>query len=163
MIVKLEPNLEQIEKGWKTKKDRKVVLDHVHGIKLTEDFNHAYLQNTNIYVALGIFKGYEDIRVQPKLEDYGYALTGEAIKKYVLSNFGDSDPTEYMLEISVMPFDYEKYYKNGSYIDLDGNDTGNDFFDQPDYKELEKKAELPGYWISFTVLKLRPDNKEEEK
>lgn len=103
-------------------------------------------RNANCHIFA--FKGYENYRAS--LLDYGYADTEAAVEKYLQDYIDDPDP--YFVEVSLMNMDYDKYYKNGSYINEDGIDTGEDYWDIE--FETEPKQEHEGYWVKFAVYRL---------
>lgn len=111
---------------------------------------HPVNANCHIYA----FKGYENYRA--KLLEYGYADTEAAVEKY-LQDYKDDDTTQYFVEIGLMDMDYDKYYKNGSYINEDGIDTGEDYWDIE--FETEPKQEYEGKWVKFSIYELVPKNK----
>lgn len=94
------------------------------------------------------FKGYEKYRAS--LLDYGYADTEAAVEKYLQNYIDDPDP--YFVELGLMSMDYEKYYKNGSYINEDGVDTGEDYYDIE--FETEPTQQYEGEWVKFSVYRL---------
>ena len=54
-----------------------------------------------------------------------------------------------------MSMDYEKYYKNGTYINKDGIDTGADYYNYIDeHPEMKVPQEIENKWICFTIRKL---------
>ena len=78
------------------------------------------------------------------------ADTEAAVEKYLQDYIDDPDP--YFVELGLMSMDYEKYYKNGSYINEDGVDTGGDYYDI----EFETKPtqQYEGEWVTFAVYRL---------
>ena len=94
------------------------------------------------------FKGYEKYRAS--LLDYGYADTEAAVEKYLQDYIDDPDP--YFVELGLMSLDYEKYYKNGTYINEDGVDTGEDYYDIE--FETEPTQQYEGEWVKFAVYRL---------
>jgi hypothetical protein len=83
--------------------------------------------------------------------DYGYADTEAAIEKY-LQQYIDEPNELYFVEIGLMCMDYDKYYKNGSYINEDGEDTEMDYWDYwDDDSENKPTQEYEGNWVTFTV------------
>ena len=100
------------------------------------------------------FKGYEDWN-QPMIVDYGYGLTCAAVEKYILDTYGDSNPDKFMVEIGLMSFDYEKPWKFGTYVDLDGNQTDHDFEEYPEIVQgnygTEEDAEVEGHFIRYSI------------
>ena len=90
--------------------------------------------------------------------DTGYGLTFDSIAKYLKDNYGDNNPEEYFITWEPIPMDYEKIYKCGSYVNLDGENTWDDFYYvEPDFENLEKKADIKGNFIAFNVFHLKID------
>ena len=82
--------------------------------------------------------------------DYGYADTEAAVEKYLQNYIDDPDP--YFVEVGLMSMDYDGYYKNGSYINEDGVDTGEDYYDIE--FETEPTQQYEGEWVKFSVYRL---------
>ena len=112
---------------------------------------HPCNANCHIYA----FKGYENHRAI--LLDYGYADTEAAVEKY-LQQYIDEPNELYFVELGLMSMDYEKYYKNGSYINEDGEDTMMDYWDYWDDSENEHTQEYEGNWVKFSVYILEHKN-----
>lgn len=108
----------------------------------------AYHDNANCL--LSCFDGYEDWH-QPHIVDYGYALTPEAVEKYILANYGDNNPNKYFIEVGLMSFDHEKPWKQGTYIDKDGNNTQEDYYDVEGIEEEMKHPYIDNRFITFSV------------
>lgn len=106
---------------------------------------HPINANNHIFA----FKGYENYYTC--LLDYGYADTEVAVEKY-LQSYKDDPETEYFVELGLMSMDYDKYYKNGSYINEDGVDTGEDYYNI-DF-EVEPTQEYEDKWVTFAIHKL---------
>ena len=141
------PKLEFTAESWPEEYRAEVVeaLDKHFDINGNEDIRcHPHNANGHIYA----FKGYENYRAS--LLDYGYADTEAAVEKYIQDYIDDPDP--YFVEVGLMNMDYEKYYKNGTYINEDGIDTGRDYWDIE--FETEPKQEHEGYWVKFAVYRL---------
>lgn len=123
-------------------------VKRMKGFNLTDNL-HCYPMNTNCFNFV-----YEEIPAgsrQPRLIDYGYAATSEAIEKYILPLYGDSDPQYYMVEINLIPKDYEKIYKEGTYINLKGEKTNRDWDDVEGIDEELKHLEVEGKFIGFGI------------
>ena len=141
------PKLEFTAEIWPEEYRAEVVenLDKHFDLNGNEDIRcHPHNANCHIYA----FKGYENYRYS--LLDYGYADTEAAVEKYIQDYIDDPDP--YFVEVGLMSMDYEKYYKNGSYINEDGEDTDKDYWDIQ--FETEPKQEHEGYWVKFAVFRL---------
>ena len=141
------PKLEFTAESWPEEYRAEVVeaLDKHFDLNGNEDIRcHPHNANGHIYA----FKGYENYRAS--LLDYGYADTEAAVEKYIQDYIDDPDP--YFVEVGLMNMDYEKYYKNGTYINEDGIDTGRDYWDIE--FETEPKQEHEGYWVKFAVYRL---------
>jgi hypothetical protein len=142
------PKLEFTAESWPEEYRAEVVeaLDKHFDLNGNEDIRcHPHNANGHIYA----FKGYENYRAT--LLDYGYADTEAAIEKY-LQQYIDEPNELYFVEIGLMCMDYDKYYKNGSYINEDGEDTEMDYWDYwDDDSENKPTQEYEGNWVTFTV------------
>ena len=105
-------------------------------------------RNANCHIFA--FKGYENYRAS--LLDYGYADTEAAVEKYIQDYIEDPDP--YFVEVGLMSMDYDGYYKNGSYINEDGEDTSMDYWDYWGDSDNEPTQEYEGNWVKFSVYRL---------
>ena len=115
----------------------------------------CYPRNANCHFSA--YKGYENSVAL--ILDYGYADTEAAIEKY-LQQYINDPVNEYFIELGLMSKDYEKYYKNGTYINADGFDTGEDFYDIYD-GDFEPETQYENYWVSFTIFIIeRNDNRD---
>lgn len=149
---KLELNLELWEE-----KDREEVQNTLGECYALNGNKHiiCYPKNANCHI--NAYKGYENCCAL--IYEYGYADTEAAIEKYV-QQYIDDPNNEYFIEIGLMSKDYEKYYKNGTYIDENGIDTGEDFYDI--YTDgFEPEAQYENSWVVVTIFKIeRNDNRD---
>ena len=74
------------------------------------------------------------------------------VEKY-LKQYVDDTERNYFVEVGIMSKDYENYYKNGTYINADGVDTGEDFYDIYDEGE-EPKTDYENAWVTVTVFEI---------
>jgi hypothetical protein len=89
--------------------------------------------------------------------EYGFALTVEAVEKYILDNYGDKEGT-YIVEVGIIPFDLENLYKWGTYVNLKGEMTyDEEFNDVASVEEANKVATRPDYYIDFSVFEIKKD------
>lgn len=135
-----------------------------HREEVTKTFNKQFALNGNKDIMchprnanchIFAFKGYENYRTS--LLDYGYADTEAAVEKY-LQQYIDEPNELYFIELGLMSMDYDKYYKNGSYINEDGEDTEMDYWDYWDNSDDKPTQEYEGSWVKFTVYILEPKN-----
>ena len=106
----------------------------------------CYPRNANCHFSA--YKGYENSVAL--ILDYGYADTEAAIEKY-LQQYINDPVNEYFIELGLMSKDYEKYYKNGTYINAEGFDTGEDFYDIYD-GDFEPESQYENSWVTFTIF-----------
>ena len=147
------PKLEFTAEIWPEEYRAEVVenLDKHFDLNGNEDIRcHPHNANCHIYA----FKGYENYRYS--LLDYGYADTEAAVEKYIQDYIDDPDP--YFVELGLMSMEYDGYYKNGSYINEDGEDTAMDYWDYWGDSENEPTQEYEGYWVKFSVYILEHKN-----
>jgi hypothetical protein len=148
------PKLEFTAESWSEEYREEVTkaFDKQYTLNGNDDIIcHPRNANCHIYA----FKGYENHRAT--LLDYGYADTEAAVEKY-LQTYIDEPNESYFVEIGLMSMDYEKYYKNGSYINEDGEDTMMDYWDYWDDSENEPTQEYEGNWVKFAVYILEQKN-----
>lgn len=150
MIPKLKLNLE----NWKPelRENLKKTLDINIIINGNKDLI-AHKINTNCHIQC--YYGCENVTAI--LDEYGYADTEAAIEKY-LKQYMDDPEHNYLIEVGLMRKDYEKYYKYGSYINADGVDTGEDFYDLYNTDD-EPKTDYENSWITVAVYELVEHNK----
>ena len=141
------PKLEFTAESWPEEYREEVIktLDRHYILNGNENIV-CHPNNANCHIFA--FKGYE--KYGASLLDYGYADTEAAVEKYQQNYIDDPDP--YFVELGLMSMDYEKYYKNGSYINEDGVDTGEDYYDIE--FETEPTQQYEGEWVKFSVYRL---------
>lgn len=145
MIPKLKLNLE----NWapEHREDAKRVLDVDITINGNKDII-CHKRNANCHIEC--YHGCE--KCKALIYEYGYADTEAAIEKY-LKQYIDDKEHNYFVEVGIMSKDYEKYYKNGTYIDANGIDTGEDFYELYDVDE-EPKTDYENAWVTVTIFKI---------
>lgn len=129
---------------------------------VTENCDVVYADNSNVplytcddsWVKMGVFNEYKQILPISEFYEYGYCDTEDALLKYLQSYVDDKD-NNYFVTIGTMSMDYEKYYKNGTYINKDGVDTKKDYYDYIDeHPQMEVEQDFENKWITFTICKL---------
>lgn len=159
MIPKLTLDKRSINKNWKDKEDRNWVKKFCEEVGLCIDTqNRIYKKPISIYkcdsnwVELGVFKEFKKAERLPI--DYGYCDREEDLEKYLKSYVEDKN-NNFLVCFGFMNMDYEKYYKNGSYIDKDGNNTKEDYYYWiNEHQEDKNRQQFPNKWISFAIFKL---------
>ena len=87
---------------------------------------------------------------------YGYCDTEDALIKYLKKFIDDND--SWFTSVNLMSMDYEKYYKNGTYINKDGIDTNKDYYDYIDeHPDMEVSKDYDNNWIHFVIYRLLKD------
>ena len=148
MIPLLNVDKEYIDANWETKESADWVKDFCEVI-LAGDEIPVYKCDDS-WVRLGVFVEYKDVERMSEFSDYGYCDTEEALVKYLRKY--DVEAGDYFVEIGGLDMDYEKYYKFGSYINKDGEDTGMDYYDYIDeHPEMKVEQDVKGRWIRFCV------------
>ena len=145
MIPKLKLNLDL----WtpEHREDAKRALDVDITINDNKDII-CHKRNANCHIEC--YHGCENCKAL--IYEYGYADTEAAIEKY-LKQYADDPERNYFIEVGLMNKDYENYYKNGTYINADGVDTGEDFYDIYD-GDYEPETEYENAWVTVTVYEL---------
>ena len=94
------------------------------------------------------------------LIEYGYADDEASIEKY-LKNYIDDPNNEYFIEIGLMSLDYDKFYKNGYYINENGEDTGSDYWGFYSEDHLKGKRQYENCWVTFSIYEIKNNNDEQ--
>lgn len=134
------------------REEAELVLGRYFILNKNEDI-WVYPRNFNCHIESYI--GCENCRAY--LLDYGYADTEAAIEKYLQRYIDDLD-NKYFVEVGLMEKDYEKYYKDGPYINSDGIDTGQDFYDIYTNTEDEPETEYENSWVTVTIYIIKEKN-----
>jgi hypothetical protein len=141
---------------WKDENDRENIRKKLS--TLIEEFDiPVYCEGTEYF--LNCFKGYENAPSVTIPEDYGYGLTFKALNKYLKNHYGEYNRNEYIITVGMIPIDYDKIYKCGEYIDLNGNNTGDDYYNTPDFDPSNpndsSKADIENNFLSYQVFLLK--------
>ena len=107
-----------------------------------------------VFLIYGKFSDYEYENVLFDLEECGYGLTSESIEKYLNSLEYATDNDKYVVTAELIPYNYEKLYKRGCFVNLNGEQTNKQIQEMPDYKELVKHCEIEGKVIQFRIEKM---------
>lgn len=155
MIPRLTIDEESVYKNWEGNEDSiEWVKDHCDVIFATNSDIPLYGCDNN-WVNMEVFKEYKKVCPLSECHIYGYCDTEESLVKY-LQPFVNDKENNYFVEISGMSMDYEKYYKNGSYINKDGVDTETDYYEYIDeHPEMKVEQDFKNTWIHFTIYKLQ--------
>lgn len=150
MIPVLTVDEKYIDTQWKNKDNAEWVKTVCTTIELF-DGTPVY-KCDDFFVQMKVFNEWKD--TERTFFEYGYCDTEDALVKY-LKKYKDDPDNPYFVKIGGMDMDYEKYYKNGSYINKDGVDTESDYYDYIDeHPEMEVKQDVEGKWITFNIYKL---------
>ena len=114
----------------------------------------VYFHNSNSF--LWCYRGLENMKCfneeYPDFEnipiDFGFGVTFESIAKYLKENYVN-DLEKYFITCYRAPLDYEKPWKLGSYINLDGENTEDCICPIEDIKKADED-----FFISFNVFHL---------
>ena len=154
MIPELTLDLEVIKKGWKKKEDQDFVKKTCEAVTLgeLEKGIPVYLCDDS-WIGLGVYKESKKVVPVPEFFEYGYCDTQEALIKYLRPYIESQEA--YFVSTHLLSRDNEKYYKHGSYINKDGQDTGNDYWDWVDeHPEDEDLQEWEDSWLAFSINKI---------
>lgn len=153
MIPELVIDKEFIKENWNTPEAAEEtikLLDQCVGLKGS---NFPVYMFQDMWFKMNVFKNFKQI--EESLCDYGYADTEESLVKF-LQTFADDKENNYFVYVDLMSMDYEKYYKNGSYINKDGVDTEMDYYDYIDeHPEMEVPQDFENQWIHFAITKIK--------
>jgi hypothetical protein len=153
MIPLLTVDKEYIDANWETKESADWVKDFCEVI-LAGDEIPVYKCDDS-WVRLGVFVEYKDVERMSEFSEYGYCDTEDALVKFLRTYDIDKD-NMYFVEIGGLDMDYEKYYKFGSYINKDGEDTGMDYYNYIDENpDMKVDQDVKGKWIRFCIYRLK--------
>ena len=153
MIPLLTVDKEYIDSNWESKESADWVKDYCKVI-LAGDEIPVYRCDDN-WVRMGVFVEYKDVERVHIFSEYGYCDTEESLVKY-LRKYMEDEENDYFVEVGGMSMDWEKYYKNGSYINKDGVDTGRDYYDYIDENpDMKIDQDVEGRWFTFVIYKLK--------
>ena len=151
MIPKLTINEGKIDEIWKEKEFSDYVKEALNPI-LLNDGTEVYMYYAD-FIDFGVFNEFNSLKPISEFYNYGYCDTEDALIRYLEQYKKDSE--NYIVFLSFMSMDYEKYYKNGTYINKDGTDTREDYYYYIDeHPEMKVPQEIENKWICFTIRKL---------
>lgn len=155
MIPLLTIDEESVRKNWDNNEEFiKDVMDFCNVIITKNKSIPVYLCDDN-WVNMEVFKECKKTYHTSDFFEFGYCDTEDALEKY-LQSYVDDKENSYFVQITGMSIDYEKYYKNGSYINKDGIDTGVDYYEYIDeHPDMKVDQDIEGTWIQFTIYKLK--------
>lgn len=160
MIPQLKINI-NVMKDW-TDDQRETVYKFVTPIKDLLPY-YSYGEFAEFCVKEGLFEGFN---CSVMTHNYGYANTRESIKKY-LKQFDDDTTKNYLVVLNIMDREYEKYYKNGSYINHEGIDTETDYWryveNHPEEENfIDTDCKKDNFWITFVLYEISNDYKDDK-
>lgn len=162
MIPRLTLDIEKINKYWPKKEDNDWALKYYGDCALglsqdqckeSEAFGYIPIfRCDNDAIKVGIYK--ESNQVLDSLLDYGYCDTEEALEKYLQTYFQDPDHY-YFINFGFMPLDYEKPWKMGSYVNKDGIDTEDGYWNWIETHPADKgMQQFPGLFITYAISEI---------
>lgn len=155
MIPILTIDMESVIKNWEGKEDSIEWVKRYCGVVNAKNSNiPLYLCDEN-WINMGVFNEFKKTFPTSECFIYGYCDTEDSLVKYLQQYVVDKE-NNYFVHIGFMDMDYEKYYKNGSYINKDGIDTEEDYYSYIDeHPEMEIEQDYENKWITFTITKLK--------
>jgi hypothetical protein len=153
MIPLLTIDEKSVESQWTEKANADWVKNFCDVILVGDEI--PVYQCDDSWVRLGVFAEYKDVERMSVFSKYGYCDTEEALVKFLREYDVDKD-NMYFVEIGGLDMNYEKYYKFGGYINKDGEDTGEDYYNYIDeHPEMKVEQDVKGKWIRFCIHKLK--------
>ena len=155
MIPKLTIDKESITETWEGKEDSIEFVMNLCDVVYADNNDIPLYTCDESFVDMGVFKEFKKVCPISECFIYGYCDTEDALIKY-LQKFVDDKENNYFVNIGGMSMDYEKYYKNGSYINKDGVDTETDYYVYiGEHPEMYVKQDIENKWITFNIFKLK--------
>ena len=153
MIPLLTVDKKYIDTAWESKEGADWAKDYCGVIMAGEEI--PVYQCDDYWVKMGVFVEYKDLESVNEFLEYGYCDTEESLVKY-LRRYMEDGESDYFVVIGGLGMDNEKYYKFGSYVNKDGEDTGMDYYDYIDKNPgMKVEQDVKGRWIRFCVYKLK--------
>lgn len=155
MLPEFTLDIESIEKNWDSKESQDYVKKICEAASLGDIEDGIPVYNCDdTWFNMGVYKEAKKLTSITDYFEYGYCDNEESLKKY-LQPLIEEENTRYYVCVHLMSMDYEKYYKNGSYINKDGVDTGDDYWYYIDeHPEMEIDQEWENNWLAFSIRKV---------
>ena len=107
------------------------------------------------WVKMKVFNEFKETFPVTEFHEYGYCDTEEALTRHLEPYVNDRD-SNYMVTVDTISMDNEKYYKFGTYVNKDGIDTNQDYYDYMDkHPEMKTEQDIKNKWITFAITKLK--------
>jgi hypothetical protein len=153
MIPELIIDKKYIQENWNTPEAAEETIKLLENCVQLKGSNFPVYLFQEMWITMNVFKQFKNL--DKEFFEYGYGDTEESISKY-LQKYADDKENNYFVYVSLMSMDYEKYYKNGSYINKDGVDTNEDYYEYIDqHPEMEVPQDFENQWIHFCISKLK--------
>ena len=153
MIPELIIDKKYIKENWNTPEAAEETIKLLENCAQLKGSNFPVYLFQEMWITMNVFKQFKNL--DKEFFEYGYGDTEESISKY-LQKYADDKENNYFVYVSLMSMDYEKYYKNGSYINKDGVDTETDYYEYIDeHPEMEVPQDFENQWIHFCISKLK--------
>ncbi len=153
MIPELIIDKDYIRENWNTPEAAEETIKLLENCVQLNGSNFPVYLFQEMWITMNVFKQFKNL--DKEFFEYGYGDTEESISKY-LQKYADDKENNYFVYVCLMSMDYEKYYKNGSYINKDGADTETDYYEYIDqHPEMEVQQDFENQWIHFCISKLK--------
>lgn len=153
MIPELIIDKDYIKENWNTPEATEETIKLLENRVQLKCSNFPVYLFQEMWITMNVFKQFKNL--DKEFFEYGYGDTEESISKY-LQKYADDKENNYFVYVSLMSMDYEKYYKNGSYINKDDVDTNEDYYEYIDqHPEMEVTQDFENQWIHFCISKLK--------
>lgn len=154
MIPLLTIDTEFVNKNWESKEDIDFVMNHCDVVYAKDHTIPLYYCDDN-WVNMGVFKEYKKTVPISDFFESEYCDTEDALIKYLQQYVNDKE-NSYFVKVGSMSMEYDKYYKEGSYINKDGEDTGDDYYSYIEqHPEMEVEQDFENQWYTFNIFKLK--------
>lgn len=153
MLPELTPDTEYIQSNWPEDcwKEVEKIIEAVALDKL--EYGIPVYSCEDYWVKLGVFKEFNGMAPMSDYFEYGYCDTQESLRKYLQPLIESEE--NYFVTVGGMSMDNEKYYKQGTYINKYGVDTGEDYWPYIEaHPEMKIEQEFNNKWLTFSIRKL---------
>ena len=153
MIPLLTVDKKHIDAAWKTKEDADWVKNFCDVIFIEKEIP-AYQCDDN-WIRLGVFAEYKEVVDWKEFFKYGYCDTEESLAKY-LKKYREDKENDYFVNVGLLEMDNEKYYKFGTYVNKEGENTDMDYYVYIDeHPDMKVDQDVKENWITFCIYKLK--------
>ena len=153
MIPLLTVDKKHIDAAWKPKENADWVKNFCNVRFICKEI--PVYQCDDNWIKLGVFVECKDTVDWKEFFEYGYCDTEGSLAKY-LKKYKEDKENDYFVNIGLLEMDNEKYFKFGTYVNKDGEDTDLGYYAYiNEHPDMKIDQDVKGNWITFCIYKLK--------